>query len=124
MTTSRPYSFWRQVGYALAGLALLAQKHRHFQIHLLIAALAVLISLILGQSPIEWAVLTLTIALVLSTEAVNSAIEAAVDCAVGEEQHPIAKAAKDMAAGACLLSAFFAVLIGICLWLPKVWARF
>ena len=124
MNTHRPYSFFQHVGYALAGLALLVREHRHFQVHLLIALLAIAISLALAISSIEWAILILTIALVLVAEALNSAIEAAVDCAVGTEQHPVAKAAKDMAAGACLLSAFFAALVGACLWLPKIGLRF
>ena len=60
----------------------------------------------------EWALLLLACALVLSLEIVNTALESTVDLAT-QERHPLAKRAKDAAAGAVLVAAFFAVLVGL-----------
>ena len=63
---------------------------------------------------IHWAVLLLACALVLSMEIVNTALESVVDLAT-QERHPLAKKAKDAAAGAVLVCAIFAVLVGLCI---------
>ena len=60
----------------------------------------------------DWAVLVLTITLVLAAELINTAIEAVLDL-VSPDHHPLAKVGKDTAAGAVMLSAIGAVLIGI-----------
>ena len=67
----------------------------------------------------EWCVLLLTIAGVMSLEIVNTAIEKTVDL-VTEEYRPLAKMAKDLAAGAVLLFAIAAVIIGCLLFIPKL----
>ena len=67
---------------------------------------------------IEWCVLLLTIACVVSLEIVNTAIEKTVDL-VTEEYRPLAKMAKDLAAGAVLFFACVAVIIGCILFIPK-----
>ncbi len=70
---------------------------------------------------IEWALIVAAIALVWTAEAVNTAIEAAVDLA-SPEQHSLAGKAKDAAAGAVLVAASGAVIIGACIFGPKVLA--
>ena len=67
----------------------------------------------------EWAILVLTIGLVISCELVNTAIEAVVDL-VTEEYHPLAKVAKDTAAAAVLIFAFVAVIVGLIIFVPKI----
>ncbi|MNW64017.1 Undecaprenol kinase [compost metagenome] len=62
--------------------------------------------------PSSWMLLLLAITLVLSTALLNTAIEATVDL-VSPDIHPLAKTAKDTAAGAVLLTAVFAVIVGI-----------
>ena len=74
---------------------------------------------LLGLSRAEWAILLLTIGAVLALEGVNSAIEAVVDL-VTEEYHPLAKSAKDVAAGAVWLMALMAAAIGALLFLPRL----
>lgn len=71
----------------------------------------------------EWAIILLVNALVFSLEIVNTAVEKAVDM-VTKEKHPLAKISKDAAAGAVLVSAFFAVIIGfIILWQPEAFEK-
>jgi diacylglycerol kinase len=69
---------------------------------------------------VEWAILTLTIGLVFVAEMFNSVAEAAVD-AVTLEYHPLAKAAKDIAAGAVVFAAIISVVVGLLLFGPRLW---
>ena len=67
----------------------------------------------------EWLVLLLAMALVWTAEACNTAIELACD-AITREQHPLVGHAKDVAAGAVLLAAIFAALIGLVVFAPRL----
>ena len=80
---------------------------------------AVALGLVLGIDRYEWLTLTLTIAIVLAAEGVNTAIEAAVDLA-SPSYHPLAKIAKDVGAGTVLLTAIAAVIVGMLLFLPHL----
>ncbi len=83
------------------------------------ALAAVLLAIVLGFSPVEWAILIATIFQVAVAEAVNAALERWVNL-VKPEWHPAARDAKDLAAGAVLLSVLASVLIGLVLFGPKV----
>ncbi|MBN1400225.1 MAG: diacylglycerol kinase family protein [Anaerolineae bacterium] len=110
------------IAFALAGLSYVLQSERNARIHLIIAALVVVCGLWVGISPYEWALLTLTIALVFCSEVLNTAIELMVDIAQ-PERDLIAKHAKDMAAGATLVAALAAAIVGVLILGPKLWAR-
>jgi diacylglycerol kinase (ATP) len=69
----------------------------------------------------EWVVLTLTIGLVLAAEGFNTAIEATVDLAT-RDRHPLARIAKDVAAGSVLICALTAVVVGVLIFGPRLWA--
>jgi diacylglycerol kinase (ATP) len=79
--------------------------------HFTFAAVVLLISLFLRITPIEFALLALSILFVLFAELVNTAVEAVVDLA-SPEYHPLAKIAKDTAAGAVLMAAIGAAIMG------------
>ena len=72
-------------------------------------------------SPIEWAILVVTIMIVMSAELFNTAIEAVVD-RVGDEPHPLSKIAKDTGAGAVLIGAIGAVIVGLLIFGPRLLA--
>ncbi|HEX4202129.1 MAG TPA: diacylglycerol kinase family protein [Chthoniobacterales bacterium] len=105
---------------AFRGLYRLATTERHFQIHLFAGASAVILAALLGFSRIEWVILVVTIALVLVAEGVNSAIERTLD-AITPNFHPLAKAAKDISAGAVLIAAIASLIIALLLYVPKLW---
>ena len=97
--------------YALAGCAYMLRYQKNTRI-MIFATLAVLgAGLWLGIDANSWAVIGLAIALVWITEFVNGAIEAAVNL-TSQSYHPLAKTAKDVAAGAVLLSASAAAIVG------------
>lgn len=106
-------------GYAFHGLWYLLSTQRNAQIHCLVAACAVALGAVLRIARWEWVALTLTIALVLAAEGVNTALEAAVDLAT-PARHPLAKIAKDVAAGTVLLCAIASVVVGCLIFLPHL----
>ncbi|SEN04612.1 diacylglycerol kinase family protein [Lihuaxuella thermophila] len=103
--------------YALEGLKFTVVTQRNMRIHFLAALGVLLLSLYLPMSKTEVLLLFVTIILVLFAELINTAVEAVVDM-VTEEYHPLAKVAKDVAAGAVLLTAGLAVIVGISVFYP------
>jgi diacylglycerol kinase len=108
--------------YAFGGLWQVVRTQRNARIHLCIAALVIAVGIVLRLAVVEWAVLALTVGLVLATEAFNSAVESVVDL-VTLEDHPLAKGAKDMAAAAVLVAAMAAVAIGVLILGVPAWQR-
>lgn len=98
--------------WAFAGIWYVLHTQRNFRIHLFITAAVVAAGIWLGLSVLEWAVIALTIALTLVAEMFNTVAETAIDMAT-PRYHPLAKIAKDVAAGAVLLCAIIAVIIGL-----------
>lgn len=103
--------------WAFLGIADLLRHHHNAWIHLLAAVVVVGLGLVLGVSRLEWCILILCIAQVLALEAVNSAIEYLAD-RISTEQHPLLGKAKDIAAGAVLISAIGAAIIGVLIFVP------
>jgi len=89
------------------------------RIHVTIGASALVAALLLRFSADELALLFVMITVVLVLEMVNTVVEAAVDLA-SPAYHPLAKVAKDVAAGAVLVSAIGSVLVGLLLFLPRL----
>ena len=112
----------RSFYFAFAGLAYLFRTQRNARIHLIFGTAACALGLWLGISRVEWAVLVFTIALVLIMEGLNTAIEAAIDLA-SPQIHPLAKAAKDLAAGMVLIGAMASVAVGLLILGPPLWRK-
>ncbi|HUP27265.1 MAG TPA: diacylglycerol kinase family protein [Chloroflexia bacterium] len=110
-------------GYAFSGLGYCLRTQRNFRIHVAAALLGTGLGLLLGLSLVEWAVFSAMVVLVLASEMVNTMVESLVDL-VTSEFHPLAKVAKDVAAGIVLLTAIGAVVVGLLIFLPKVLALF
>lgn len=106
-------------GYAFAGVRHLLCTQRNAQIHSFFGSFAVILGFLLQIGREEWLVLLLTIGLVFTAEGVNTAIEAVVDLA-SPDYHPLAKVAKDVAAGTVLLAAITALVIGLVLFIPHL----
>lgn len=109
--------FFKSFRYAVAGIVT-ATKEQNLRFHLLSAVIVLLAGIFTGLSMIEWLIIVLVMALVIGTEMVNTAIERVVDLA-SPEIHPLAKEAKDIAAGAVLVFAVISVIIGLLIFLPK-----
>lgn len=103
---------WRSFGYAASGLRYAIKTQRNLQIHVGVALAVVVLAVMLQVTRLEFSLLLLTIALVWGMELMNTAVEAVVDL-VSPDFHPLAKIAKDVAAGAVFIAAIIAVIIGI-----------
>ena len=86
------------------GIIWVLRTQRNMRVHFLAGAAALVLAVVLGVSRVDLLAVVLAIALVLVTEMINTALEAAVDLAMPDE-HPLAKIAKDVAAGGVLISA-------------------
>ena len=109
--------------YAFAGLSHFFRTQPNARIHLVITVAVVILGLWLGLPSRDWAVIAVTTGLVFVAEALNTALEAVVDLASPERQ-PLARVAKDVGAGAVTLAALVAVLVGLLVLGPPLWARF
>lgn len=104
--------------YAWAGVCYTFATQRNFRIHTLIATVAISLGIFLQVTTVEMSIVSLTCALVMVLELLNTAIESLVDLTVKQTYHELAKVAKDCAAGAVLISAVAAVLVASFILLP------
>ena len=111
----------RSFRFAAAGVAFLVRTQPNARVHLVVAAFVVAMAAWLRVGATAWAILLLDVALVLSLEAINTAVEFAVDLA-SPEYHALAKAAKDTAAAAVLVAAGLSVAVGGLVLGPPLWA--
>lgn len=114
-------AFFRSFGYAFAGIAHVVRTQRNARVHLLIAAVVVLAAAYFRVSATEWAILSLALGMVFAAEMFNTVAELAVDL-LTQRRHPLAGTAKDVAAGAVLVTALAAVGVGVAIFGPRLWA--
>lgn len=107
-------------GYAFSGLWYALRTQRNARVHVLIATIAIVVAIFLRISAVEFALLFVAISSVFTAEMFNTVFELCVDLA-SPEYHPLAKIAKDVAAGAVLLSAILSVIIGLFIFVPHLW---
>lgn len=107
---------WHSFSYAFNGLWFCIKNERNFRVHTLAALTVSLIAPYYHFKAEHMVLLTLVIALVIICEMLNTAIEAAIDLAT-DELCELAKRAKDVSAGAVLISALCAILCGLFLFL-------
>lgn len=106
--------------FAFRGLADLFRNQANARIHLVVAVVVALAGWWLGLSRLEWVAVVLSIALVISMEAMNTALEYLAD-RISPAHDPLVGKAKDAAAAAVLIAAFGAVTVGLIIFLPKLY---
>ena len=111
--------FIRGFGFAFKGLAYAAKTQLNFRVHLGAALLAVILGFALKLSVAEWLWIMLSCAMVLVTELLNTSIETLTDL-VSPEYNKLAGHVKDVAAGAVVVAAVFALVTGVVIFLPKL----
>ncbi len=113
-------TFLRSFVYAWNGLWHAIRTQRNARIHAVLATLAIILGLVLHISPVEFAMVFVAITGVFISEMFNTVAEACVDLST-QEYHPLARVAKDVAAGAVLLNAMLSVVIGCLIFGPHLW---
>lgn len=119
-TLKRKNNLVKSFGYAVSGVVQ-AGSERNFKVDV-VAAVVVFAACALLQVPAwGWAVVAVCVGVQLAMETVNTAIEAIVDLA-SPDIHPLAKRAKDCAAGAALITACASVIVGLIVFVPALLA--
>jgi undecaprenol kinase len=107
--------------FAIAGIKIALWSERNMRIHFFVSLIAIGCSIFFSISKLEWLFVIVAIGGIFSLEMVNTAIERVVDL-VTEDYHPLAKQAKDLAAGAVFIYAITAVVIGSIIFLPYLFS--
>lgn len=118
-TFKSPISIFQSQKHAIDGIFSIIANERNFRIQMGIAFLVIAMAILLEISHSDWIAVGFLIAIVLISEAFNSVIEAVCDT-VSEEYRVNIKYAKDVSAGAVLLSAILSVALGIIIFLPYI----
>ena len=105
--------------FAIEGLISALKNEKHMKVHILAAIIIVILAIIINASKVEILIISLSVSFVIITELVNTAVEAIIDL-VSPERHPLAKLAKDVAAGAVLVAAINALCVGYLLFYDKL----
>ncbi|WP_198527231.1 diacylglycerol kinase family protein [Candidatus Stoquefichus sp. SB1] len=111
--------FYKSLGYAWSGIWACIKKERNMKIHLGMMIAVIICGLIFSLTYTEWIICILLFGIVMALELLNTAVEAVVDL-VSPTYHPLAKLAKDTAAGAVLVAAIAAAIIGLMIFIPKL----
>ena len=106
--------------YAFNGIISSIKKERNMKIHISIMILVILLGIILKIKKIEWIICIILFGLVISLEMINTSIEIVVDM-VMPNKNENAKNAKDISAGAVLIVAITSLIIGLIIFIPKIY---
>jgi undecaprenol kinase len=115
----RSISLFKSFAYAFTGIITAIKAERNMRIHLIAAVIILGCSLYFHLSRMEWLFVLFAIGGMLTLELVNTAIERVVDL-VTSERHPLAKQAKDAAAGAVLIYAILSIVAGLIIFIPHM----
>lgn len=114
------HRFSQAFGHAMAGFWAALKSERNLRFHCTAGIVVVLAGFFFHLTSNQWSWILLAIALVIAAELSNTAIEEAVDAAVGHHYDPHAKKAKDVAAAVVVVCACFAVVVGLIIFLPAI----
>ncbi|ARB77686.1 MULTISPECIES: diacylglycerol kinase family protein [Staphylococcus] len=112
---------FKRFRYAFNGFKALLVKDHNFLLHLIISILVIVLGFIFQLNRYEWLFILLSIFLVLTLEALNTAIEFVVDL-VTLDYHEFAKYAKDIAAFSVMLVSIFAIITGLIIFIPHIFS--
>ena len=114
-----PARLVRSFKYAFNGLTILVKEEQNYVVHLTTVTIVVILGFYYKISSIEWIVLVLAIQVVLTLETINTAIENLADFVSAERNDKIMRI-KDLAAAGVLIVALTAMIIGLIIFLPKM----
>ncbi|MCL1845227.1 MAG: diacylglycerol kinase family protein [Defluviitaleaceae bacterium] len=117
MKKRRRRSFFASFGDAFNGIREIAYRERNFRVQIILGILAIIACIIFQIMGVFDALLFVLVGFaiffVLAMELVNTAVEAVIDLIGGGKTHPLAKIAKDAAAGAVLLASVFSIIVAV-----------
>ena len=110
---------FRSFKFATEGIIYAFKYEQNIIVHSIVAALVITLGIILKINHFEWLICFLLFGLVISTELINTSIEAMTDL-ICPKKDPLAKIAKDTASGAVLVFALVALISGLIIFVPKI----
>ena len=122
--TEKNRFFFQSFRHAVNGLLTVFKEERNMKYHVFIGVCAIFMGFICQLTLNEWLWLVCAIVLVFIAEVINTAFEGVVDMITNKTYHPTAKKVKDMTAGMVLITALFALFVGLVLFLPKLYVFF
>jgi len=121
MTSEGSRTDWkRKFGAAFHGIRSSWSSEPSLTVHLICTPVVLGIAALSRLQPLQWAAIILAIGLVITAELLNTAVETVVDM-VSPNYSEQARMAKDVAAGAVLVAAITAILVGLCVFIPAWW---
>ncbi len=120
MTKFKAQSFKQKIANARHGINIALRAEKNLRVHAVIAALVVIAGLVLHVGAVKLSILLLTIAIVVLSEMVNSALEFSIDALYKNKYSRLVKFAKDISAGAVLFVSFIAFVVGILIFVPAI----
>lgn len=115
----RKYKYSETFKFALEGIRVSFINEKNIRFHLFFSVFVIVFGIIFNLTQTEWMFIFFAIAGMIIVEMINTAIERVVDL-VTDQYHPLAKQAKDIAAGAVLIYAILSVVIGMIIFIPKI----
>lgn len=119
----RKYKYSETFKFALEGIRVSFINEKNIRFHLFFSVFVIVFGIIFNLTQTEWMLIFFAIAGMIVIEMINTAIERVVDL-VTDQYHPLAKQAKDIAAGAVLIYAILSVVIGMIIFIPKILSFF
>lgn len=107
--------------FAATGIKTVFQEERNMRKHVLLGVLAIIAGFVFRLHQMEWLWLLLAVFLVWIVEIINTVFENVVDMFTDFHFHPIGKKIKDMAAGAVLMTAIFALVVAAIIFIPRIY---
>ena len=122
--TTRNSNFLKAMRNSLNGIWMILVRERNMRIHIVLAFLILVAGLHYGIYRADWLWVSMAVFIVIFSEFLNTIIEAVVDLVVEKKYHPLAKLAKDVAAGAVLVAVGVEIVILLLIFQPYVWRQF
>ncbi|MCI5889127.1 MAG: diacylglycerol kinase family protein [Brachyspira sp.] len=124
MSKYKSQGFKNTLKNARKGMRLAIRSERNIRVHLATALFVMLLGVFLGLDSVKICILLLTVAMVVSMEMINSAIEFSLDAVFHNRYSKLVGMAKDISAGAVMFVTIIAVVIGCLIFLPAIWTKF
>jgi undecaprenol kinase len=115
----KPYPLLKTFSFAFSGILSAIRTERNMRFHLLSSIVVLFFSFYFSLTKLEWITILFAVGGMFAFELMNTAIEKAVDL-VTEQFHPLAKQAKDLAAGAVLMYAILSSVVGGIIFIPYI----
>ncbi|MBQ3415610.1 MAG: diacylglycerol kinase family protein [Clostridia bacterium] len=109
--------------YAICGILTAFKEEKNMKVHVAIMVIVIVVGILLKINAQEWIICVILFGLVIASELINTAIEITVDLAMPKKNEN-AKKAKDISAGAVLINTIVSIVIGLIIFVPKIFLLF